>query len=166
MYRATTFYKKTSKFWSSEIIVNVECMTLRISHIVIKFQQKSVIHQNCGKILRKKSYILFFSLFLAGMWGIIFLRRRLPKGFKGHRRRGETRGGRVPKKVKKWGDVFYGWSLMLITFFLSFQRLYSFSTSLGWKPARSNSIFNIGCFIHFGIITHCMGLYCYKCCCR
>ena len=23
----------------------------------------------------------------------------------------ETRGGRVPKKFKIWGDVFYGWSL-------------------------------------------------------
>ena len=27
------------------------------------------------------------------------------------RRRGETRGGRVPQKIEIWGDVFYGWSL-------------------------------------------------------
>ena len=27
----------------------------------------------------------------------------------------ETRGGRVPQKSKIWGDVFYGWSLTLIS---------------------------------------------------
>ena len=30
------------------------------------------------------------------------------------RRLGETRGGRVPKKMEIWGDVFYGWSLSKI----------------------------------------------------
>ena len=26
----------------------------------------------------------------------------------------ETRGGRVPQKSKIWGDVFYGWFLMVV----------------------------------------------------
>ena len=35
----------------------------------------------------------------------------------------ETRGGRVPKKSKIWGDVFYGWSLT----FYTFQRAWTYN---------------------------------------
>ena len=38
-----------------------------------------------------------------------------PLRVQSHRRRGETRGGRVPQKIKIWGDVFYGWSLSIVT---------------------------------------------------
>ena len=29
---------------------------------------------------------------------------------------GETRGGRVVKNHEKWGDVFYGWSLIKVSY--------------------------------------------------
>ena len=45
--------------------------------------------------------------------GVKIFRRRLPWGLLSHRRRGETRGGRVPQKSENWGVVFYGWSLKL-----------------------------------------------------
>ena len=38
----------------------------------------------------------------------------------------ETRGGRVPQKSKILGDVFYGWSLIVISNFL--KRPMYFST--------------------------------------
>ena len=38
-------------------------------------------------------------------------KRRLPWGLSSHRRSEETGGGRGAIKFKKWGDVFYGWSL-------------------------------------------------------
>ena len=28
----------------------------------------------------------------------------------------ETRGGRVPQKSKIWGDVVYGWSLIVVRY--------------------------------------------------
>ena len=38
----------------------------------------------------------------------------LPWGLPSHRRSEETGGGRGALKFKKWGDVFYGWSLARI----------------------------------------------------
>ena len=47
-----------------------------------------------------------------------------------------------------------------------FQRLHTFYTEMGWKPTRPNCIFNFGCTVHFGILAHCLGIYCHKCCYR
>jgi hypothetical protein len=42
-------------------------------------------------------------------------KRCLPWGLSSHRRSEETGGGRGFIKLEKWGDVIYGWSLIIIT---------------------------------------------------
>ena len=49
-------------------------------------------------------------------WGrvvISFKKRHLHWGLSTHRRSEETGGGRGVKKLEKWGDVIYGWSLTI-----------------------------------------------------